>query len=82
MDGRPMSLSLPRVPTGRIDEQVTIGVDRTAAPPVLILTLMRRNPSEVAASAFRPVHTITLHAQYAALLAERILTATAGDTPA
>jgi hypothetical protein len=61
-----------RVPTGDLDRIVTVAVDWTARVPLLLITTLRRSPSEVSDDAFRPVHTITMQAQYGEVLLERI----------
>jgi hypothetical protein len=64
--------SASRVPTGRIDEAVSVAVDWTAQVPLLVITTLRRSPADVSEHAFLPVHVTTLQAQYGPLLLERI----------
>jgi hypothetical protein len=70
-----------RVPTGEVDRILTVAVDGTAGVPLLVIRTLRRTPDQVSDRAFRPVHTITLQAQYAELLIERIRAALIRSTP-
>lgn len=62
-----------RVPTGQIDAELRVRVNRDGVLPVLDIRTFRRSPAEVSADAFHPTAGgVTLDLQYADLLLEAI----------
>ncbi len=70
-----------RVPTGQVDQVRTVACDWTARPPLLIITTLQRNPSDVGDDAFRTQHVTTVQVQFGELLLERIREALTPPTP-